>query len=110
MKFTRKRNTDFWNGAKPLPEEINVIHHEPHLAEFELLSILCLLHGYVTAFDLLTGSDPDTEKDKDITSVLMAFQQFIQPKMPLSHYSGSEKRIVAINLDKKVKPIDAMSI
>jgi len=110
MKFTRKHNTG-WNGLKALPEEINVIHSDPHHAELELLTILCLLHGHVTAFDLLMGSDPDTEKDKDIAAVLTAFQQFIAPKMPLSHYTGSEKRMVALFAsDKKVKAIDSMNI
>ena len=109
MKFTRKHNT-VWNGLKALPEEINVIHNDPHHAELELLTILCLLHGHVTAFDLLMGSDPETEKDTDITAVLTAFQQYIAPKMPLSHYSGSEKRMVALlTPDKKVKPIDSIN-
>jgi carbonic anhydrase len=109
MKFTKKRNTE-WNGLKALPEEIHVIHNDPHHAELELLTMLCLLHGHVTAFDLLMGSEPDTEKDKDIMHVLTAFQQFIAPKMPLSHYTGSEKRMVALSAsDKKVKPIDSMN-
>ena len=109
MKFTRKRNTG-WNGLKPLPEEINVIHNDPHHAELELLTILCLLHGHVTAFDLLMGSDSETEKDKDIAVVITAFQQYISPKMPLSHYTGSEQRMVALLAsDKRVKPIDSMN-
>ena len=97
---------DYWNGLKPLPLEINVVSHSPHMAECELLSILSVLHGYLTPFDILTGSDPDTEKDKDITSVLTAFQQYMAPKMPLSHYSESDKRIVPKTAAKKVIPID----
>lgn len=83
---------DTWNGVKPLPKEINVISYNPTMAEFELLSIICTLHGYVTAFDILSGANTDTEKDVDIVSVMTAFQLYISPKMPLSNYSGSDKR------------------
>jgi hypothetical protein len=95
MKFTLHKNqppSQYWNGLKPLPDEINVISYHPEMSEFELLSIICTLHGFVTAFDILTGSDPDTEKDKDIVSVLTAFQNYLHPKMPLSHYSNLEVR------------------
>jgi hypothetical protein len=73
MKFTLKRDrnvADYWNGMKPLPAEINVVSHSQHMAECELLSVLSVLHGHLTPFDILTGSDPDTEKDRDITAVL----------------------------------------
>jgi hypothetical protein len=63
------------------------------MAEFELLSIIAALHGYVTAFDILSGADPHSEKDDDITSVMTAFQMYISPKMPLSNYSGKDKRM-----------------
>lgn len=105
MKFTRTGGTSDWNGIKPLPSEINVISYQPQMAEFELLSILCTLHGYVTAYDLLTGSAPDTEKDADITSVLTAFQSYLAPKMPLSNYTESDKRSKPPT-DKKRHPID----
>ena len=95
MKFILHKEqlpSQYWNGQKPLPNEINVLSYHPQMSEFELLSIICTLHGFVTAFDLLTGSDPDTEKDKDIISVLTAFQNYIYPKMPLSHYTNIELR------------------
>lgn len=110
MKFILNKNqlpSEYWNGIKSLPDEINVISYHPEMAEFELLSILCSLHGFVTAFDLLTGSNPDTEKDKDMTSILTAFQNYIYPKMPLSHYSNQEvrsKSISFIPLKKPIKP------
>jgi hypothetical protein len=95
MKFilsTQKSPSEYWNGAKALPPEINVIHHHPYMAEFELLSIISTLHGYVTAFDILSGADSNTEKDNDISSVMTAFQMYILPKMPLSNYNGKDKR------------------
>jgi hypothetical protein len=84
--------SEYWNGLKSLPDEINVLSHHPQMSEFELLSIICTLHGFVTAFDLLSGSNPETQKDKDFISVLTAFQNYIYPKMPLSHYSNEELR------------------
>jgi hypothetical protein len=72
MKYTLNKlinPSDYWNGAKPLPDEINVMSYHPPMSEFELLSILCTLHGCPTAYDLLTGSVPDTEKDSDISSI-----------------------------------------
>jgi hypothetical protein len=69
-----------------------VISHQTQVAEFELLTIICTLHGHVTAFDIITGAEPSTEKDNDLNSVLIAFQQYIYPKMPLSHYTSSDKR------------------
>ena len=93
MKYTlSSASSSYWNGTKPLPSEINVLHPHPHIAEFELLSMICTLHGYVTAFDILTGSESETEKDADITAVLTAFQHYLSPKMPLSHYTGDDKR------------------
>jgi hypothetical protein len=108
MKFILNKNqlpSEYWNGQKPLPAEINVLSYHPQMSEFELLSIICTLHGFVTAFDLLTGSDPDTEKDKDIISVLTAFQHYIHPKMPLSHYSNNEQRSKLITVTTPKVPI-----
>jgi hypothetical protein len=96
----------FWNGEKSLPNEINVIHHHPQMAEFELLSIICTLHGHVTAFDILTGAETGTEKDTDLTAVMTAFQRYLSPKMPLSNYTGTDKRAKP-NSEKKIIPIDA---
>ena len=96
MKFTlstQKSPSEYWNGTKALPPEINVVHFHPSMAEFELLSIIAALHGYVTAFDILSGADSNSEKDNDISSVMTAFQMYILPKMPLSNYSGSDKRM-----------------
>lgn len=110
MKYslhTSKHPSQFWNGLKPLPSEINVMSHVQEMSEFELLSIICSLHGYVTALDLLTGSEPNTEKDDDITAVHTAFQMYLFPRMPLSKYSGSnDKRIV---LNEKGKPVVPVS-
>jgi hypothetical protein len=96
MKYTLHRHvnpSEYWNGMKPLPDEINVMSYHPQMAEFELLSILCTLHGYPTAYDLLTGSVSDTEKDGDIRSIMTAFQAYLHPKMPPSNYSESDKRL-----------------
>ena len=97
MKFVLNKTkvvAEYWNGTSGLPDEINVMSYDPIMSEFELLSIVCSLHGYVTAFDILTGANPDTEKDKDINAVLSAFQMYIYPKMPLSKYSSADKRIL----------------
>jgi hypothetical protein len=96
MKYTLNKlvnPSDYWNGTKPLPDEINVMSYHSQMAEFELLSILCTLHGYPTAYDLLTGSVPDTEKDSDISSIMTAFQSYLHPKMPPSNYTESDKRL-----------------
>jgi len=96
MKYklsTQKPPSEYWNGTKALPPEINVLHHHPYMAEFELLSIIATLHGYITAFDILSGAEPNSEKDNDINSVMTAFQMYIFPKMPLSNYTGTDKRI-----------------
>lgn len=98
MKFVlnSRKNTDFWNGKTPLPNEINVISNDQQKAELDLLGIICSLHSHVTAFDLLTGADEGSEKDSDINAVMTAFQAYLYPKMPLSNYNGDEKRIKCI--------------
>jgi hypothetical protein len=94
FKLDKSKNpSEYWNGKSNLPDEINVMSYHATTSELELLSIICTLHGYLTAFDILTGAEEGTEKDNDITSVLTAFQMYIYPKMPLSSYSGSDKRI-----------------
>lgn len=110
VKFTlnkSKKVSDYWNGKDTLPEEINVMSFHPIISEFELLSIICALHGYLTAFDILTGANSDTEKDKDINSVMTAFQMYIFPKMPMSNYSGSDKRVIPLKDTPKPLAIDA---
>jgi hypothetical protein len=102
-----KNDKAYWNGMKPLPDEIFVIHSQPQQAEFELLSIIAALHGHITAFDMITGSEEGTEKDADINSVLKAFQQYIYPRMPLSMYTSSEKRMKPVS---STKPIVANEI
>ena len=92
MKYTLYQPCSTWNGQQALPSEINVIHSHPQMAEFELLSIICTLHGFVTAFDILTGAEQGSEKDTDLSLVQEAFQAYLYPKMPLSNYSGSDKR------------------
>lgn len=104
MKYTLQQPCT-WNGQQALPSEINVIHSHPQMAEFELLSIICTLHGFVTAFDIITGAEQGSEKDDDLSMVQAAFQAYLSPKMPLSHYSGSDKRCKP-RTDKKVVPID----
>jgi hypothetical protein len=107
MKYTRHHTgRDTWNGDKPLPDEIHVISQHTHMAEFELLSILCTLHGHITAFDLLTGSETGSEKDDDITAVMNTFQSYLIPKMPLSHYTSSDTRLKP-SIEKKGNAIDA---
>lgn len=91
MKFTQSAKTA-WNGQKPLPAEINTVQNQQDLAEFELLSVIATLHG-MTAFDMLTGAEEGSEKDRDIGEVLEAFQAFVKPKMPRSNYTGKDKRI-----------------
>lgn len=106
MKYTlHEQTTNFWNGIKPLPAEINVISHQPHMGEFELLSIICVLHGYITAFDILLGADSGTEKDKDIIAVTTAFQSYLLPKMPLSNYTSTDERLKPA-VERKRLPID----
>ena len=95
MKFSLK-GTPNWNGKNMLPLEINVLSYDPIMSEFELLSIICSIHGYVTAFDILTGGNTDSEKDVDINCVMSAFQMYISPKMPISNYFSSDKRMIKI--------------
>jgi len=107
-KFTLNRTknpTEYWNGKSGLPAEINVMSYHPIISEFELLSLICSLHGYLTAFDILTGADPNSEKDADINAVITAFQMYIYPKMPISKYSAKDKRINSAS-SMTVKPID----
>lgn len=92
MKFT-KTHVSVWHGIKPLPDEINTVQHQPDLAEFELLSVISVLHG-ITAFDLVTGATEGSEKDRDIGEVLEAFQAYIKPKMPMSNYSEKDIRFL----------------
>ncbi len=109
MKFSLckdKKSSEYWNGKDALPDEINVMSYHPIMSEFELLSIISGLHGYITAFDIMTGADSGTEKDKDINAVMTAFQMYISPKMPLSNYTGSEKRINITKESNKIIPID----
>lgn len=110
MKFTlnkEKSPSEYWNGKDMLPNEINVMSYHTVISEFELLSIICALHGYLTAFDIMTGAEGNTEKDKDITSVMTAFQMYIYPKMPVSNYSGSDKRIIVGKDTIRPSPIDS---
>jgi hypothetical protein len=110
MKFTLNKNkpsSEYWNGKRALPDEINVLSYIPQMAEFELLSVVATLHGYVNAFDILTGADNGTEKDTDINAVMTAFQMYLYPKMPLTGYKGqTDKRITEITSTAKVVPID----
>jgi hypothetical protein len=95
MKFILKKipgHLELWNGKRMLPDEVNVISNESQTAEIELLCTICNLHGYMTAFDLITGADSDTEKDADINAVLSALQMYIYPKMPISNYTNPGKR------------------
>lgn len=98
MKFTLYSLTQpveqYWNGATALPSEITVLSPIIQMAEFQLLSLLCTLHGKISPHDLLTGSEPNTEKDRDIIAVLTAFQWYMYPRMPLTGYSMDGKRIL----------------
>jgi hypothetical protein len=108
MKFTlnkEKLPQSYWNGNRSLPDEINVMSYNQHMAELELLAVICTLHGYMTAFDIITGAESDTQKDKDINAVQTAFQMYLSPKMPLSNYSGSDKRIIN-TIPAKIIPIN----
>jgi len=111
MKFilNRERLGKLWNGSKELPDEINVGSGIQHLAEFELLGVIATLHGFVTAFDILIGAVEGTEKDTDITLVMTAFQAYLSPKMPLSHYTGEDKRMNN-RVVGKFKPLVSLSL
>ena len=104
MKFTLKEKI-VWNGKTELPDEINVMSYHPVMSEFELLSVICALHGYLTAFDIMASSESESEKDSDIQSVMAAFKMYLSPKMPFSIYSNS-RRVQLINETSKVTPID----
>jgi hypothetical protein len=110
MKFKlhklKQNPSEYWNGKLPLPDEINVISPLLPMAEFQLLSILCSLHGYISPFDLLTGSQSDSEKDRDIVAVLTAFQWYLYPRLPLTHYSSEERRLISNNKSITFQPID----
>ena len=110
MKFTlhtsRQLPTEYWNGKHLLPHEINVTSPTIEMAEFQLLAILCNLHGKISPFDLLTGCEPDTEKDSDMIVILTAFQWYIYPRMPLSAYSVSGSRLYHGKSVKKEEAID----
>lgn len=107
MKFTLSNCNFVWNGVKPLPSEIHVISQDIITAELELLTILCRLHGHLTAFDILTGADSNTEKDADISSVFTAFQQYLVPRMPVSNYSAKDMRSRPVVVDRKHGAIDS---
>ena len=96
MKFTlhrlRQDPTEYWNGQQPLPDELAVQSASLPMAEFQLLALVCSLHGGISPYDILTGSEPDTEKDRDIVAVLTAFQWYVYPRMPRTAYSGNGKR------------------
>lgn len=112
MKFVlnkQKPVAEYWNGIKALPNEINVLSYIPQMAEFELLSLICTLHGFVNAFDILTGSETGTEKDKDINAIMTAFQMYLYPKMPLSSYSGLSEKRIQTPTNMKLVPVDAIS-
>jgi hypothetical protein len=109
MKYTLSKTkaiADYWNGNRSLPEEINTQHYNPLMSEFELLAVICALHGFVNAFDLITGAEPDTEKDRDINAVMTAFQMYLFPKMPLSKYSGSSEKRNIFPENTKINPIN----
>lgn len=104
MKFTRHGHTEpatYWTGIRPLPAEINVISHDLVMAEWELLTIIGMLHGRVSPYDIMTGADQGTEKDDDITSILNAFHNYVHPRMPISRYTPADTRIKPKTEDKK---------
>jgi hypothetical protein len=99
MKFSlykqRQDPSEYWNGRQGLPEELHVASPVIAQAEFQLLALLCSLHGGMTPFDLLTGCEPDTEKDRDMIAILTAFQWYLHPRMPLTAYSATGGRMVS---------------
>jgi hypothetical protein len=112
MKFVLTKNkqsvSDYWNGRQGLPDEIHVPSPVLGMAEFQLLGLLCSLHGHLTAYDLLLGADSGTDKDRDMMAVLTAFQWYIYPRMPLSHYSESGTRRLPGN-GRPYLPLDPAS-
>lgn len=97
MKFTLHRSqqapAEYWNGRQALPDELHVTSPVIAVAEFELLSLLCSLHGWLTPFDLLSGAEPATEKDRDMVAILTALQWYVYPRMPLTRYTGLGARV-----------------
>ena len=95
MKFTRTAvdPSTYWTGIHPLPSELNVFSYDMPSAEWELLVLLARLHGHMTPYDLLTGAGEDTEKDKDITSVLNAYHSY-HPRIPLTGYTVADIRTI----------------
>lgn len=82
-----------WNGRRPLPSTIHVINPDPILAEWELLTILAGLHGWVCAYDVLMGAEQGSEKDTDLAILLDAFRAYIGPqRMPFSRYTLDDRR------------------
>jgi len=105
--------SEYWNGTTPLPSEITVLSSTISTAEFQLLSILCTLHGKLSPYDLLTGSEPNTEKDRDMIAVLTAFQWYLYPRMPLTGYSVQGQRIPLRSATSRTplgKPIDGAAV
>lgn len=104
---------EYWNGSSTLPMEVTVLSPTLPMAEFQLLTILCTLHGRISPYDLLTGSEPDTEKDRDMIAILTALQWYLYPRMPLTGYSPQGTRIItrsnASSIASTIKPIDPLS-
>jgi hypothetical protein len=92
MKYTLSGPTK-WNGQQPLPQEIYTHQPTALLSEFELLGILCGLHGHVSAMDVMTGAEQGTEKDADLDVILTTFQAYCLPRMPLMMYDKNDRRI-----------------
>ncbi len=107
MKYTLSARPATWNGLQELPSEIHTLQSTPALSEFELLSAVCRLHGFVCAFDLLMGAEQGTEKDTDLDAVSTAFQAYLSPKMPLSMYSQQDTRIQKRTTNNPPNAIDS---
>jgi len=97
MKLTlhrlRQEPSQYWNGRHPLPDEVTVQSASLSIAEFQLLALVCSLHGAISPYDVLTGSEPDTEKDRDMVAILTAFQWYVYPRMPLTAYTAGGTRV-----------------
>jgi hypothetical protein len=97
MKFQLHRlqqdPSQYWNGRQALPDELTVQNPSLRMAEFQLLTLVCSLHGGMSPYDLLTGSEQDTEKDRDMIAILTALQWYVYPRMPLTAYSPSGRRL-----------------
>jgi hypothetical protein len=96
MRFVLHRSiqapAEYWNGSTALPDEIAVPAASQRLAEFQLLATICGLHGAMSAWDLLTGCDADSEKDRDMVAVLTAVKWYVWPAWPLSGYTEEGRR------------------